>query len=116
MRICKSLFSLCLFLLWVTAPSAADTTGAPDAATAAATVGGSKKCLAATRKVDREQRALSAAVDAIAKDKKGRESCSTKGMCSRYDAAIDSMEKRKARHETRLTRFKEDADSTCKQG
>ena len=115
MCISKPLFFICL-LLSVALPSAAQPTGAADAATAAPPADVSKKCLAATRKVDREQKALSAAVDSIAKDKKGRESCSTKSMCARYDAAIDSMEKRKARHETRLTRFKQDADSACKPG
>jgi hypothetical protein len=103
-------------LLAVALPSIAQPATAPDTAAATPAADVSKKCLAATRKVDREQKALSAAVDAIAKDKKGRESCSTKSMCSRYDSAIDSMEKRKARHETRLTRFKEDADSACKPG
>ena len=46
----------------------------------------------------------------IARDKKGRESCSSKSMCERYDTAISAMEKRQARHETRLARFKEDVD------
>jgi hypothetical protein len=97
-------------------PSAAQPTAAPDAAAAAPGTAISKKCLAATRKADREQKALAATDETIAKDKKGRESCSTKSMCSRYDSAIDSMEKRRARHETRLTRFKEDAESACKPG
>jgi hypothetical protein len=35
-------------------------------------------------------------------------------MCARYDSAIGAMEKRQARHETRLTRFKEDVDKACK--
>jgi hypothetical protein len=35
-------------------------------------------------------------------------------MCTRYDTAISAMEKRQARHETRLTRFKEDVDKACK--
>lgn len=115
MRISKPLFCLCLSFSMVP-PSVAQTGTATEAAAAAPSAEVSKKCLAATRKVDREQKALAAAVDSIAKDKKGRESCSTKSMCSRYDAAIDSMEKRKSRHETRLTRFREDADSACKPG
>ncbi len=74
----------------------------------------SKQCVTAGKKVDKEQRSLTAAIDAIAHDKKGRESCSSKSMCARYDTAISDMEKRKSRHETRLTRFKEDADKACK--
>jgi hypothetical protein len=74
----------------------------------------SKPCVNARKKEDKEQRSLNAAIDSIARDKKARESCSSKSMCTRYDAAISAMEKRQARHETRLTRFKEDVDKACK--
>ena len=74
----------------------------------------SKSCVTARKKEDREQRSLNAAVDSIARDRKARESCSSKSMCTRYDAAISAMEKRQARHETRLTRFREDVDKACK--
>ncbi|MEO8346360.1 MAG: hypothetical protein ABI607_11765 [Betaproteobacteria bacterium] len=74
----------------------------------------SKQCMTARKKEDKEQRSLTSAIDSIAKDTKARESCSSKSMCARYDAAISAMEKRKARHETRLTRFKEEVDNDCK--
>jgi len=74
----------------------------------------SKQCITARKKEDREQRSLTAATDSLARDRKARESCSSKSMCSRYDTAISTMEKRQARHETRLTRFKEDVDKACK--
>ena len=74
----------------------------------------SKSCATARKKEDREQRSLNAAIDSIARDKKARESCSSKSMCTRYDAAISAMEKRQSRHETRLTRFREDVDKACK--
>ena len=86
-------------------------TPAPAASTAAPEP--SKPCLTARKKEDREQRSLSAAIDSIARDRKARESCSSKSMCARYDTAISAMEKRQARHETRLTRFKEDVDKAC---
>ena len=70
--------------------------------------------MTARKKEDREQRSLTAATDALARDRKARESCSSKSMCTRYDTAISAMEKRQARHETRLTRFKEDVDKACK--
>jgi hypothetical protein len=73
-----------------------------------------KQCLTARKKEDKEQRSLTAATDALARDRKARESCSSKSMCTRYDTAISAMEKRQARHETRLTRFKEDVDKACK--
>lgn len=74
----------------------------------------SKQCVTARKKEDREQRSLSAATDTIARDRKARESCSSTSMCARYDTAIGDMEKRQARHETRLTRFKEDVDKACR--
>ena len=73
-----------------------------------------KQCVTARKKVDVEQRSLTTAVDSLARDRKGRESCSSKSMCERYDAAITATEKRQARHETRLARFKEDAANACK--
>jgi hypothetical protein len=113
MTIFKCMFFLC-FLVTIATPAAAQPAAATEPEVAAAPAAASKKCLSASRKVEREQRALTAAVESIAKDRKGHESCSTKSMCSRYDAAIDTMEKRKSRHETRLTRFKEDAEKACK--
>ena len=73
-----------------------------------------KQCMTARKKEDKEQRSLTSAIDSIAHDKKARESCSSKSMCARYDSAISAMEKRQARHETRLSRFKEDVDKACK--
>jgi hypothetical protein len=91
---------------------------APAAATATATASTApeptKQCMTARKKADTEQRSLTAATDSIAKDKKARESCSSKSMCARYDTAISAMEKRQARHETRLARFKEDLANDCK--
>ena len=88
----------------------------PPAAAQAAATGAepTKQCMTARKKEDKEQRSLTSAIDSIARDKKARESCSSKSMCARYDSAISAMEKRQARHETRLTRFKEDVDKACK--
>jgi hypothetical protein len=74
----------------------------------------SKQCLTATKKVAAEQRSLTGAIDSLTHDKKARESCSGKSMCERYDTAISATEKRQARHETRLARFKEDAAKACR--
>ena len=80
---------------------------------AAAATEPSKACVTARKKEDREQRSLTSANESIAKDKKARESCSSKSMCARYDSAITAMEKRQARHETRLSRFREDVEKAC---
>ena len=74
----------------------------------------SKQCMTARKKEEKEQRSLTSAIDSIAKDTKARENCSSKSMCARYDSAISATEKRKARHETRLARFKEEVDKDCK--
>jgi hypothetical protein len=101
-----------LFMAVVALPAAAQTT-AP-AAAPAASPDSSKQCVTARKREDREQRSLTAATDALARDRTGRESCSSKSMCARYDTAISAMEKRQARHEIRLARFKEDVDKACK--
>jgi len=105
-----------LLLMAAVALPAAAQTSAPAAAPAASPTGPepTKQCVTARKREDREQRSLTAAIDAIARDRKARESCSSKSMCARYDTAISAMEKRQARHETRLTRFKEDVDKACK--
>jgi hypothetical protein len=74
----------------------------------------SRKCESLQRRVAKEDRSLTDASDSIAKDTHARESCTTKGACERYDQAIKSMEARRSRHETRLARFKTDADKACK--
>ena len=104
------LSSLVLALaLAATLPASAQT---PMPATGAAEP--SKSCMTARKKEDKEQRSLTSANESIAKDKKARESCSSKSMCARYDSAITAMEKRQARHQTRLARFKEDVEKACK--
>jgi flagellar motility protein MotE (MotC chaperone) len=102
-----------LFMAAVALPAAAQTT-APAPAASPTSTEPTKQCVTARKREDREQRSLTAATDAIARDRKARESCSSKSMCARYDTAISAMEKRQARHETRLTRFKEDVDKACK--
>ena len=104
--------ALLLLLASLANPLAAQT--APTAPDLAQSTAEPKKCATAHRKVDKEQKALASAQDLLAKDKKGRESCSSESMCARYDSAIGATEKRKARHEDRLAHFKEDADNACK--
>ena len=98
-------------LLAALALSAAQPVPAQTPATAATEP--SKACVTARKKEDKEQRSLTSANESIAKDKKARESCSSKSMCARYDSAITAMEKRQARHETRLSRFREDVEKAC---
>jgi hypothetical protein len=95
----------------IVTPSQAQQAANPSPAPAAEPT---KQCVTARKKVDVEQRSLVQATDSLARDKKARESCSSKSMCSRYDTAISAGEKRRARHETRLARFKEDVDKACK--
>ena len=113
----RSIFPLVplLFAAAIALPALAQTVApAPTPAASPAAPEPSKQCVTSRKKEDREQRSLNAATDTIARDRKARESCSSTGMCARYDTAISAMEKRQTRHETRLTRFKEDVDKTCK--
>ena len=103
-----------LLALALASPAVAQTAPSATATGGAAAAEPSKQCVTARKKADKEQRSLAAATDSIARDKKARESCSSKSMCERYDTAISAMEKRQARHETRLARFKEDVANDCK--
>jgi hypothetical protein len=103
-----------LLAVFATNPCGAQTTPPAAAAAVSTAPEPTKQCMTARKKADSEQRSLTAATDSIAKDKKARESCSSKSMCARYDTAISAMEKRQARHETRLARFKEDLANDCK--
>src|SRR5204863_10077709 len=73
-----------------------------------------RKCDSMQRRVAKEQKSLASFDETIAADKKGRESCSSKPMCTRYDQAIKAMEARKAQHEGRLAKFQSDAQNVCK--
>ena len=74
----------------------------------------SKKCDTLKQRIAKEQSSLASFEQTIATDKKGRETCSTKPMCARYDEAIKKIEARKAQHEARPEKFKSDADAACK--
>ena len=73
-----------------------------------------RKCDSMQRRIAKEQKSLASFDETIATDKKGRETCASKPMCARYDQAIKAMEARKAQHETRLAKFKSEAENVCK--
>jgi hypothetical protein len=73
-----------------------------------------RKCDSMQRRVAKEQKSLASFDETIATDKKGRDTCASKPMCARYDLAIKAMEARKAQHETRLAKFKSEAEDVCK--
>ncbi len=105
--------TLCLLPVLLAVALAGAATSLAASPEPAAALEPTKKCSTARKQADKEQRSLTSATDSIAHDKKARESCSSKSMCARYDAAISAMEKRQARHETRLARFKEDLEKSC---
>ena len=113
-RIFARIFPLSPLLIALALSAALPASAQSPAPTATGAAEPSKSCLTARKKEDKEQRSLTSANDSIAKDRKARESCSSKSMCARYDSAITAMEKRQARHETRLARFKEDVEKACK--
>ena len=76
----------------------------------------SKQCESAKRKVAREQKALAATADGIARDRRAREACTNRNACSRYDSSIDDAQRRMIRREARLARFRDEASALCKPG
>ncbi len=91
-----------------------DRTPAPSAKTAASPARADKSCIAAGRKLDRERNSLAYAKDETARYSKASQSCATKSTCARYKAALDSLEKRVARHERRIETFTANRNKACK--
>ena len=108
-RTMRTLRIWCRMVLWCSvAASVATSTHAQTTRPAI-----SKKCESARKKIDREQTTLTGTLDGIARDRKARESCVAKSACARYDSALTAGEKRKARHELRLARFREEVSAAC---
>ncbi|MEO8755792.1 MAG: hypothetical protein ABI624_24270 [Casimicrobiaceae bacterium] len=97
---------LALLALAVAAP------GYGQAPPAAAPAG--KQCESARRKVDREQKALAATQESIAHDQHAREGCTPRSVCARYETAISDAQRRVARREARLVRYRDEASEACK--
>lgn len=80
----------------------------------AAMAAGDKKCVAATRKLEREQASLDSAHAEVARYDKLQQSCATKSACARYISALEALEKRVARHERRIDKFSAARGKVCK--
>lgn len=103
-----------------TAPDAAAKPASKSATTGAPKIvkdgagGSDKTCVAAGKKLDREQASLDKAHSEVARYDKLQQGCSTKSACARYKSAIESLEKRVARHERRIEKFTTARDKACK--
>ena len=105
-----------LAALAMIAAALAASTGAQTPAAAPPSLEVSRKCESANRKVEREHKALAAAADSMTRDQRAREGCTARSVCSRYDAAIADAQRRVARREIRLARFRDEAREACKAG
>lgn len=72
-----------------------------------------KACDTARKKIDREQKSIANAAESVARDRKARETCTSRVLCSRLDASIESASRRQARHEARLVRFQDEVKAKC---
>jgi hypothetical protein len=104
---------LALLAMMLAAPGRAQTPPVMPAEQPAVAAPIDKKCVSAKRKVDREQKALAATNDGLARDQRAREACTPRSVCSRYDAAIADGERRVGRREARLARFRDEAREAC---
>jgi hypothetical protein len=73
-----------------------------------------KPCLAATRKLSREQSSLDAAQAEVERYHKLQQGCASKTVCARYASALTSLDKRIARHQRRIERFDSARTDACK--
>ena len=73
-----------------------------------------KRCDAANKRVAREQKDIQATLDAMGRERKARESCTTRSVCARLDDNIATIEKRHQRHEVRLVHSRSEAIDACR--
>ena len=76
--------------------------------------GGDKACNAAGHRLAREQKALATAQDEVARYTKLQTKCTNKSVCARYATALESLDKRIARHTLRIDKFAAARDVACK--
>jgi hypothetical protein len=110
MRARRLALALTLALVGVV-PTPARAQAGPAQASAAGPA--SKRCNAMHAKVAREEKARNATSEAIAKELRGRETCTSKSQCARYDSALRSLDKRLAQQQARVDRFGGEVRSTC---
>ncbi|MEP7061453.1 MAG: hypothetical protein ABI881_03595 [Betaproteobacteria bacterium] len=75
---------------------------------------GDKPCLAAGHRLEREQKSLERAQSEIARYDKLQKGCASKSVCARYASALESLDKRVARHQLRIGKFTQSRDKACK--
>lgn len=73
-----------------------------------------KRCDAANKRVAREMKDVTATLDALGRERKARESCTTRSVCARIDDNIATIEKRHQRHEVRLVRSRGEVLDACR--
>ena len=72
-----------------------------------------KRCDAANKRVMREMKDVRASLDALGRERKAREICTTRSVCARIDDNIGAIEKRHQRHEVRLVHSRSDVLEAC---
>ena len=75
---------------------------------------GDKACNAAGHRLAREQKSLATAQVEVARYTKLQHGCGIKSVCARYAAALESLDKRIARHTLRIDKFAAARDAACK--
>jgi hypothetical protein len=72
-----------------------------------------KSCVAATRRLEREQSSLDAAQGEVERYRKLRAGCTSKSSCARYDSALATLDKRTTRQQRRIERFDASRKDAC---
>ncbi len=73
-----------------------------------------KRCDAANKRVAREQKDVAATLEALGRERKARETCTSRSVCARIDDNIATIEKRHQRHEVRLVRSRGEVLEACR--
>lgn len=73
-----------------------------------------KRCLAAKRRVTRQQEVVADVAARTIRERRVRDTCATKQLCARADRALKASETRKTRYDRQLAQFESEAANLCR--
>ena len=84
-----------------------------DAGARARPTAAQKRCLAATRRVERQLEVIADAKARTERERRAREACRTRRACDNLDRALKAAQARHARNVKQLEKFESEANAIC---
>ena len=104
--------SVALLLAYPQAPAQAGTADIPPAVRAKPDAD-ARRCLAATRRVERQRDIVTQTDARIEREQSALASCNAKRSCDRHERALNASGMRQHRHQKQLAQFKAEAEAAC---